>query len=109
MIKWARGAFLGLNSIQPIGIKYSSPLMDITNGCIPFQSHFMIMICNPLAWVTYTEYPVFVPNDYFWKHHQKDGEEKSDTYCRVLREFLAEELELPLSDLSFRDKVTYRE
>ena len=109
MIKWARGAFLGLNSIQPIGIKYSSPLMDITNGCIPFQSHFMIMICNPFAWVTYTEYPVFVPNDYFWKHHQKDGEEKSDTYCRVLREFLAEELELPLSDLSFRDKVTYRE
>jgi hypothetical protein len=32
------------------------------------------------------EYPVFKPNDYFFKHHSRDGEEKWQTFARVIRE-----------------------
>jgi hypothetical protein len=33
-------------------------------------------------------YPVFAPNEYFWKNHwepNKDKEEKVDTFIRVMR------------------------
>jgi len=81
---------MSLDPIKPETITYHSPLMDITNGCIPFESHFMIMSCNPFSWAKHQEYPVFKPNDYFWTHHQKAGESKPDTYCRVIRELMGE-------------------
>ena len=33
-------------------------------------------------------YPVFEPNDYFWKNHQKAGEEKVETYIRVIHQIM---------------------
>jgi hypothetical protein len=32
--------------------------------------------------------PVFTPNDYFWKHHQRSGEEKVETYMRVVHSIM---------------------
>lgn len=69
LLKFAKGAFMSLGPIKPETITYHAPLMDITNGCIPFESHFMIMSCNPFSWAKHQEYPVFKPNDYFWTHH----------------------------------------
>ena len=37
------------------------------------------------------KFPVFKPNDYFWKHHwepNKDKETRADTYTRVIREIM---------------------
>jgi len=42
--------------------------------------------------------PVFVPNDYFFNKYQIQGEEKWETYARTLRELMAQESELKLSD-----------
>ena len=108
LIKFANGAFLSLESVQPFGVTYHSVLMDITNGCIPFESHYLSNICNPFAYAKAREFPVFKPNEYFWKHHQREGEEKTETYSRVIREIMSEHLNMPMSDLSFRDKVQYR-
>ena len=36
-------------------------------------------------------FPVFEPNEYFWKHHwepNQDKEKKVDTYTRVIREIM---------------------
>lgn len=62
--------------MQPIGISYYSPMMSVSNGAIPFESHALLLCANPFAICTYKEFPVFKPNDYFWKNHQKEGEEK---------------------------------
>ena len=33
-------------------------------------------------------FPVFIPNEYFWKNHMKENEKKVDTYMRVMREIM---------------------
>ena len=76
LVKFAKGAFYGLNSILPVGIKYHTSLIDVSNGSVPFESHFMLLLANPFAWCEYNEYPVFTPNDYFFEHHQRKDEEK---------------------------------
>jgi len=35
-------------------------------------------------------FPTFKPNEYFWEHHQKEGEEKWETYARAIREIIHE-------------------
>lgn len=52
--------------------------------------------------------PVFEPNDYFFEHHQRDGEEKWQTYARVIRDIMAEVGGLEKSDLSIEDKFEYK-
>ena len=59
--------------------------------------------------VTYTEMPVFKPNDYFFKHHQKEGEEQWETFARVLRDIMAKTGNLKISELSIEDKFKYKE
>ena len=52
--------------------------------------------------------PVFKPNDYFFEHHSIAGEEKWQTYMRVVRLLMAEELGFPLSDAKLEDKFKYK-
>ena len=55
------------------------------------------------------ELPVFKPNDYFFKNHQKEGEQKWETYARVVRDIMAKAGNLKTSELSIEDKFTYKE
>ena len=53
-------------------------------------------------------YPVFKPNEYFWKNHWNEslGEKKWETYARIVRkEIMAREGNFKLSDLSAEDKI----
>jgi len=52
--------------------------------------------------------PTFKPNEWFFKHHQKEGEEQWETYARVIREIMAEEGQLLLSNLQIEDKFEYK-
>lgn len=90
LVKFAKGAFVGLQPVMPVGIKYHSLLIDMSNGSVPFESHFVLVACNPAAVCVYNEYPVFTPNDYFFKNHQKEGEEKHETYARIVQKIIAE-------------------
>jgi hypothetical protein len=62
----------------------------------------------PFNSVTKIEMPVFRPNDFFWKNHQRDGEEKWQTYMRVLRQLMSEVSGLPLSDERIEEKFEYK-
>jgi hypothetical protein len=55
------------------------------------------------------EFPTFKPNDYFWKNHQKEGEEKWETYARVIRHIMAIQGKFEESDLQVEDKFSYKE
>jgi hypothetical protein len=56
----------------------------------------------------YIELPVFKPNDYFFKHHQREKEEKWETFARVTRELMAKVGNLKTSELSVEDKFEYK-
>ena len=56
-------------------------------------------------------YPVFKPNDYFWKNHwnESSGEQKWEAYARVVRdEIMAPSFNFKLSDLTAQDKVDFK-
>jgi hypothetical protein len=65
-------------------------------GCIPFSS------------VEKIELPIFRPNEYFFTHHQKEGEERWMTYSRVMRELISEAGGLELSNQQIEDKFEYK-
>ena len=56
-------------------------------------------------------YPVFKPNEYFWKNHwsEDSGEQKWEAYARVVREIIADSHNLKLSDIAMEDKFTYKD
>ena len=86
IITFKKGPFAGLNSVQPIGLKYSS-----LNGISPqndtiFQWHFFFA-CMGVHTLKMKVYPVFKPNKYFWDNHWQEGkEEKWQAFARVVRE-----------------------
>ena len=51
LIQFKKGAFAGLNSVMPIGIKYDSGVIPISSGCMPFESHMALAASNPFAFV----------------------------------------------------------
>jgi len=64
----------------------------------------------PFGTIRHKQYPVFRPNEYFWKHHwepNKDKETKEQTYCRVIREIMIKEDGFIDSSLSQRDQFAY--
>ena len=75
---------------MPIGIKYYSSVIPITSGCLPFETHLWLVMCNPFAVAHITEFPVFKPNDHFFNNFLKEGEKKWECYARVVREIMAE-------------------
>lgn len=76
LIEFKKGAFAGLNSVQPIGLKYHTLYTPMANGCMPYLNHILLCIFNPWATCEVIELPVFRPNDYFFENHMKEGEEK---------------------------------
>ena len=53
--------------------------------------------------------PVFKPNEYFFKNHQREGEEKWETYARVIRDLMSQESGMKIMDVTIEEKFKYRE
>jgi hypothetical protein len=98
LITFKRGAFWGLNSIKPIAMKYgslvgSNPAHDVM-GMVP---HFIFCTLHGYITLHIKEYPVFRPNEYFWKNHwDEKNEQKWECYARVIRKIIAESFDFKL-------------
>jgi hypothetical protein len=58
--------------------------------------------------MTKLELPIFRPNEYFWKHHQREDEEKWQTYSRVIRSLMSEVSGIPTLEVSIEEKFEYK-
>ena len=49
--------------------------MNPAHDVMPMFAHFVFIMSSPFVIVNIKQYPVFKPNDYFWKHHwdEKNG------------------------------------
>ena len=108
LLRFKKGAFVGLKSVQPQITQYFSQSVEIET-CVGSVLDFLPFQATNL-WISGTikTLPVFEPNDYFFKHHQKEGEEKWETYARVVRSIMAENSHLTLSEYSIEDKYDYK-
>lgn len=69
----------------------------------------MILICSqPYTTCTVKELPVFIPNEWFFQKYQKSGEERWETYMRIIREIMAENLGFKQSEAKLEDKFDYK-
>ena len=75
---------------------------------MPILSHVFLLMCQPYVTCEVEELPVFEPNDYFFEHHMQEGEEKWQTYMRVIRQLMGEHFNFKLSDLKLEDKFDYK-
>ena len=80
-----------------------------TSGIIDGIPLYLIGAANPFSSFTKLELPVFRPNDYFFEHHQREGEEKWETYARVIRDIMSEVSGLPKIEQSIEDKFAYKD
>lgn len=110
MIKFKKGAFIGEASIKPVSSKYYGPLINPSGDVTNMVAHFVLVTCNPYMTLHLKEYPVFKPNEYFWKHYwnEKGGEQRWEAYARVIREIIADGHNFPLADLQMEDKLYYK-
>lgn len=72
---------------------------------LPF---YLIGSAIPFSWLDIIHLPIFKPNEFFFKHHQREGEEKYQTFMRVVREIMAEVGDLELVDEFLEDKFEYK-
>jgi hypothetical protein len=66
-------------------VKYNYYGVSPSSGILDGFSHHILMMGCYFATVDMFEMPVFRPNEFFWKNHVKEGEEKWQTYARVIR------------------------
>lgn len=85
IIQFQKGAFASLLSIKPTVHKWDCKFQSACSGVVDGSCHYIMICAMPWCSVTRVELPVFRPNEYFWKNHMKEGEEKADTYTRVIR------------------------
>lgn len=108
LLQFKKGAFAGMRSVQPLIFRYVSSQFELECCVINFFAHSILASTIIGARVEVIELPVFQPNDYFFKHHAKEGEEKWKTYARVIRDIMAREGNLKQSDLQIEDKFEYK-
>jgi hypothetical protein len=76
LIQFKKGAFAALLPIRPKAVRYIYPTISPSSGVLDGIVHH-VLVCGCLwSRVEVDEMPVFRPNDFFWKNHQKEGEEK---------------------------------
>jgi hypothetical protein len=108
LINFKRGAFVGGLSIWPKVHKWSSRFQSSTTGVIDGLPHYLIGGCCLWNSCTKIELPVFRPNEFFWKNHQLEGEEKWETYSRVIRLLMSEVGDIPMLDCKIEEKFEYK-
>lgn len=108
LLQFKKGGFINLKSVQPVVINYDCNKADMENCVIKIQHIIPQYARNLWIKVTVKRFPVFVPNDYFFDKFQQEGEEKWQTYARVIRDIMSEHTGLKKSDLSYEDKVAYK-
>lgn len=109
LIQFRRGAFAALHSIQPVTMRYKSPYFNPAHDILDVIAHMILVCAQPYTTCAVRELPVFRPNEFFFSHHQREGEERWQTYMRVVRQLMADSLKFVLSDARLEDKFAYKE
>jgi len=87
LISFKNGAFISCLPVQPM-ITYNHSHVLTIDGHL---SMFMNLCKSPFNTLTFRLFPVFEPNEYFWKTHWepvKDKVKKHQVYADTIREIM---------------------
>lgn len=102
-------------SIRPRGIRYNTfGFVSPSSGILDGFAHHVLITASPMCIVDFYEMPIFKPNEYFWQHHLREGEEKWEAYARVIRDIIHEGSGVPImkkedgSEIDIKEKLEYK-
>jgi lysophosphatidylcholine acyltransferase / lyso-PAF acetyltransferase len=110
LLQFKKGAFVGENSIQPLAFKYYSPYINASHDVMGIFEHFFLCAMTPYITLTIKEFPVFKPNEFFWKQHYDpaSGKQRWEVYADVIRNIIREAFDFKLTNMSLDEKLEYR-
>lgn len=109
IINFKQGAFLTKLNVKPYIIK-CDPInnLSLTMDVIEMLLHVYIVLCKPIHYVTVISLPVFVPNEYLFKHSKHaNGDMEWKVYAEAMREIMCDASGLVRHDASYEMKVEY--
>lgn len=98
---------MGELSVLPYVLKYDYPYMTPSPAAFNMVASIWLSCSVPYSQVTKFELPVFRPNEFFFKNHQREKEERWETYARVVRDLMSEASGIPTLDVDIEDKFEY--
>ncbi len=109
IIEFKQGAFLTKLNIKPYVIK-CDPInkISLAMDVIEMLLHVFIVLCTPVHHVTVYSLPVFIPNEYLFKHSRYANEDKEwKVYAETMREIMCNASGLAKSNGNYQMKVEY--
>lgn len=110
ILKFKKGAFVGLNTVKPVVMKYSWQDYNPAWEGMPFLSHSGLMY---MFYKTYQldiyELPEFKPNDYLFENHKNLGSEKWEIFAEAVRDVMAKQGGFFKPTQSNAEKILYKD
>lgn len=104
-----------MNTIKPRGIKYNNfGLISPSSGILDGFVHHVLVCTYPVCLLDVYDMPVFKPNEWFFEHHQKEGEERWETFARVIRQIISDNSGIEIAfhedgtEIEIREKNEYK-
>jgi len=106
-VRYKKGAFMGLNSVRPMILKYQSSHFMPNNAGIGELSMMTFLWCSfsPVV-CEVTFLPVFTPNECLFSN-MKPGQEKWEVYAQAVREVMSEFSGMPMNEHTYQDLKDY--
>jgi hypothetical protein len=88
-LSFKKGAFAGLNTVEPVVMKYKWDRVSPTWEGIPFIAHASLMTMYGTYACEVNVLPNFMPNDYLFETHKDKGNDKWEIYAWAVRDVMA--------------------
>ena len=110
LIKFRKGAFIGMRSVQPVYIKVSENMVHHTWECMPFALFFTLW-ASTFCYYTVTLYimPEFTPTRKMLSLRADSGMEDWEIYAECVRSAMAKHGGFGICNQPIREKLQYEE
>jgi hypothetical protein len=107
-LSFKKGAFAGLNTVQPVVLKYKWHDVSPTWEGIPFIAHASLMFMYGTFHCTVNVLPPFLPNDYLYEKHKDKGNNKWEIFAWAVRDVMAKFGGFEKATQSNSEKIMYK-
>ena len=106
LIKFKKGAFIGMRTVQPCYVKVSQNMVHHTWEVMPF-AHFFTLWASTFAYYTATLYimPEFTPTNKMLSLHADKGAEDWEIYAECVRDVMAKHGGFGICNQPIREKL----
>ncbi len=107
ILPFKKGAFTSKLPIKPYVIKFEiRERISLAMDVIDMLLHVFVVLCIPIHYIDLYNFPVFSPNEYFFKEYNK-GKEEWEVYAETMRDIMCEVSGLEKAKGSWDSKKEY--